>query len=468
MHLPRLIEKMRSEVCLEQCLPIVPLECTIPPVNSPRVPRALLAVIIVAYTAVGVLYAALTPTWQVPDEPAHYNYVRALAEGQGFPVMEPGDYDQDLLDQLRSQGFPPELPIGPLEYEDHQPPLYYLLAAPIYRLFGGAVLPLRLLSVVFGAVLLVLAFATVSVIFPTRHELALMTAAFIAFIPQHVAMTAGVNNDTLAEVVVGGVLWALAAYLGGGDDRPWAVGLLLAAALLTKTTAYIMVGVAIVTVAIRRRQGRRTWGWAMGQLAWMLIPALLLSAPWFIRNGVTYGWQDPLGMARHNAVVEGQLRSRDYLAIYGWRGLLGQMACTTFHSFWGQFGWMGVVLPARIYQGLGLLSTVLLAGFLWWLCGRTRPRLISLQRAGLLLLLVSFFFTTLSFFWYNLTFVQHQGRYLFPALIPIGMAAALGLSTLTGALPRRMRSWVTIGLFAGLAALDVYCLFQFIIPFLAR
>ena len=73
--------------------------------------------------------------WQAPDEPAHYNYVRALAEGGGFPVMEPGDYDQTYLSRLTSEGFPPALPVDAVEYEDHQPPLYYLLATPVYWLF---------------------------------------------------------------------------------------------------------------------------------------------------------------------------------------------------------------------------------------------------------------------------------------------------------------------------------------------
>ncbi|NIV32419.1 MAG: hypothetical protein GWN58_24155, partial [Anaerolineae bacterium] len=85
--------------------------------------------------------------------------------------------------------------------------LYYLLATPIYLLFDGAVLPLRLLSVLLGAGLLVVAFGAVRTVFPTRPELPLMAAAFIAFIPQHVAMTAGVNNDALAELIVGGTLW---------------------------------------------------------------------------------------------------------------------------------------------------------------------------------------------------------------------------------------------------------------------
>ena len=428
----------------------------------------LLVAILVAYVAIGVLYASLTPTWQVPDEPAHYNYVRALAEGRGFPVIEPGDYDQAYLERIKAERFPPELSVDSVEYEDHQPPLYYLLATPVYLLFGGAVLPLRLLSVLFGAALLMVAFGTVQAIFPTRPELALVTVAFIAFIPQHVAMTAGVENDALAELVAGGTLWALVVYVGGGRERPWPIGLLLAAALLTKTTVYFVVGVAMLAAMIRRRQERRTRGWAAEQLAWMLVPALVLSAPWFIRNGITYGWHDLLGWVRHGEVVEGQMRTSEYLALHGWAAYWERAWRFTFQSFWGQFGWMGVVLPARIYLALVLLSILLLAGFLWWLLDRRRAGLTPVQRASLFLLLVSCSFTLLLFLGYNLTFVQHQGRYLFPALVPIGMAAALGLSTLARALPRQVRAWTIAALFAGLAALDVYCLFRFIIPALTR
>ena len=105
----------------------------------------------------------------------------------------------------------------------------------------------------------------------------------------------------------------------------------------------------------------------------MLVPAVLLSAPWFIRNGLTYGWRDPTGLARHDVVVEGQPRSSEWLALYGWGGLLGRMARTTFQSFWGQFGWMAVPLPPRIYHALALLSTLLIAGFIAWLIRQHHP-----------------------------------------------------------------------------------------------
>jgi len=425
----------------------------------------LLAVVVAVYAVIGTLYAALTPAWQVPDEPAHYNYIRSLAEGRGLPVLEQSDYDQAYLNRLTSEHFPSELSIDPLAYEDHQPPLYYLLATPVYLLFSGSLLPLRLLSVLLGAGLLIVAFGTVQTIFPKRPALGLMAAAFIAFIPQHVAMTAGVNNDTLAELVVGSTLWVLMIYLGAPKGRPWAAGILVGIALLTKTTAYVVVGAATGAVLVRWHREDRTWRWAAEQLGWMLIPALLFSAPWFIRNGLTYGWRDSLGLARHRAVVVGQPRSSEWLVTYGWGGLLTRMARTTFQSFWGQFGWMAVPLPPRIYQGLLLLSVLLTSGFLarlirYRLTCRRHPLVIS----RCLLLSFSALLTFSAFLWYNLTFVQHQGRYLYPALVPLAVAAATGLETLANLVPRRLRPWALAAFFAGLAAFDVYCLFKIVLP----
>ncbi len=437
-------------------------------VKATTLRRALLATIVITYVAIGVLYAVFTPTWQVPDEPAHYNYVESLAEGEGFPLLEPGDYDQELLAELTSRRFPPGLSVESLEYEDHQPPLYYLLATPIFLLFDGALLPLRLFSVSLGAILLLVAYATVQAVFPAQPSVALAATAFIAFLPQHVAMTAGVNNDVLGELVVACALWLLVRYVGAEADRPWPVGVLLGAALLTKTTAYVSLGTAVCAVAIRWRREGRGWRWALGQTAWMLVPAVLLSGFWFARNGLTYGWPDLLALGRHEDVVAGQPRTIEWLMEMGPAGLLYQLVRTTFQSFWGQFGWMGVLLPTRVYQALAFLDLLLLGGFLWWLLDRRRPRLGPTQRAALSLMAVSCLLTVLAFTWYNLSFVQHQGRYLFPALIPIATAVALGLLQLASVLPKPLRGWAVTAVLIALALFDVYVLFRVIVPALAR
>jgi hypothetical protein len=194
---------------------------------------------------------------------------------------------------------------------------------------------------------------------------------------------------------------------------------------------------------------------------------------------------DILGLAQHNAIVVGQPTTADWIARYGltdtlWRGLT-----TTFHSFWGQFGWMAVPMPGSTYLVLGALSALALAGWGWWLIERCRKQEArgSGPHGGLLALLVVVTFGGLIY--YNLTFVQHQGRYLFPALIPIGLGFTLGIDQWLGKIKaalikvtarsrRDLTPWLNEAqllalalVFVWLARLCVVALQRYIIPALS-
>jgi len=427
--------------------------------------RALLVLIVLSFAVLGVVYAWQTPPWQVPDEPAHYNYVRYLVEQRRLPVLQAGDYDQAYLAEATSRRFASDISIDPIRYEYHQPPLYYVLAAPIYALFGGALLPLRLFSVTLGMGVLVVAYLVGKVAFPDRSWPALGGAAFMAYIPQHIAMTAGVENDVLAELLLGLVLLGLVRWLRSEGERQTrasvAIGLATGLGLLTKTTAYValplIVLAAIVKYVDRDSSGR--WrariGPAARSLGAMALPALLLGLPWFVRNAVVYGGLDILGLARHEQVVVGQLRTSEWIATFGWRALPSTFIVTTFRSFWAQFGWMAVPIDNRIYAVLTVLTLAPAAGFVMWVADRweERPRTSWVG----IVLACSALLTAGSFLWYNLTFYQAQGRYLFPALIPLGLAWSLGLETI---LERRNALLMGIVLLLAAAYGGVKCLMQ--------
>jgi hypothetical protein len=182
---------------------------------------------------------------------------------------------------------------------------------------------------------------------------------------------------------------------------------------------------------------------------------------------------------------------------------------------------MAVPMDRRIYLVLGLLTALMLVGFLlfvWrgkdetygrsegWMVGNRKQA--SGHLIGLWLLLTSFVYL-----YYNVSLVQFQGRYLFPILIPIGLLGILGLrkilsrqwvwiaavlcglaavivvlsGTVGGnldkwgiliaggaALALIVRRWLPAGLdgwilalpLAGLAGLSIYSLFAFIVPYL--
>jgi len=421
-----------------------------------------LTCVVLAYLVIAVQYAARTPDWQVPDEPAHYNYVRFIVENGALPVLQFGDYDQAFNERFTNPANTPQLTIDPLRYEFHQPPLYYLIAAPVYAVTDGSLFALRLVSAAFGGALIVVAFLVVRELRPDGPELALGTAGFVAFVPQHVAMMAGVNNDSLAELLLALILLQTIHVMkkseGVGRRESFWLGVVLGLGLITKTTDYLAAPIVILAMLSGLELHRSRFTVYASRFAPVLVPAFAIGALWWLRNIGVYGGFDVLGLARHNAVVVGQPLTADWIARMGFGPFLIGALTTTFHSFWGQFGWMGVPMPDWVYLALGVLSIV---AFVGWLS--TLRRLASLSHSHILLFLLTLF-TFAAYGWYNLTFVQHQGRYLFPALIPLGLAFCIGLVRWAQRLPRRLGLIAFASVFLALAALDMYALYRFIIP----
>lgn len=426
--------------------------------------------ILAVYLLAGVLFATLTPAWQAPDEPAHYNYIGYLAHQGNFPVLVSRCYNQTYLEQLKSERFPPELPLDNVCYEFHQPPLYYLLAVPLFNLSDGSLLALRLGSVVLGAGVVTLAWGIARMIFPHRPAVYFGTAAFVAFTPMHVAILASVNNDALAELILAALLFLLTRRVmhpGSATSRgDIALGVLLGLGLITKTTVYIAVPLTAVALWLaakgtERRGGEETEeqrsggteeqgrGWGFKGVDWPTLArqasivfgvALAMALPWYARNVTLYGNLDILGLGRHDAVVVGQLRTADLLAQVGWQTYLQNLLTTTFHSFWGQFGWMAVPMSERVYLALTLLTVTAFVGFLLGIrrldesddslqnhASRITPH-ASRPTPALVLMALTVALMLLGYLWYNLEFAQFQGRYLFPAMIPLGLFFSLGLS----------------------------------------
>jgi 4-amino-4-deoxy-L-arabinose transferase-like glycosyltransferase len=405
-----------------------------------RAERWLLPVLVTLYLVLGTLYALYTPDWQAPDEPAHYNYVRYVAEQHRLPVLKWGDYPAAYLEELKAAHFPPEMTIEPIRYEFHQPPLYYLLAVPVYGLFDGALLPLRLLSVALGALLLLVVCWTVRELAPNHPALALGATAFVAFLPMHLAMTAAANNDTLAELIMAIILLLSVRYLkrpaspeAEAEEARFLVllGVATGLGLVTKSSVYVAAPLVLLAIGARYlwlEPGALSTRRAMRALALFLVPAVGMALPFWLRNMALYGGTDLLALGRHDQIAAGQVRTAEYLAQHGAAPLMRDFLTTSFRSFWGQFGWMGVLLDARLYQVLAILSALVLAGFGLWAAGawRRRAQFEPWQWASGGLLVLSALLSLAGYLWYNIQFLQHQARYLFPALVPISLAVALG------------------------------------------
>ena len=206
-----------------------------------------------------------------------------------------------------------------------------------------------------------------------------------------------------------------------------ASGLLLGLIAITKTTVYFALALILGVLVWRWWRERARPGRILRELGLVALPAALLALPWYIRDLDVYGWPDFLGLRQHDLIVTGQMRLGEFLAQHGLQEYLRQLVVVTFQSFWAVFGWMGVFLDVRLYEALAVLCVVVAGGLILHERQARRPEALAPgQRYALRLLAVTALLSLLTYAWYNLQFVQFQGRYLFSGLIPIAVAFGLG------------------------------------------
>ncbi len=391
-----------------------PLWATTPPrpALSWNAARRLLFVVLAAAFALSVLFALRMPFDANPDEAAHRDYVRLLVEQRGFVRFVAGD---------------------PARFETHQPPLYYLLCAPVYLLFGGSVFALRLVAVPLQLLTIWLAFRAARDLFPDRAEIALGAAAFVAFLPTQAQLGGAINNDALTTLICTALFWRLGRLAAVGQDAKGAAlaGALLGVGLLTKSSVLTLAPAMLLAHGIAVRARLLTMRTALAHLALSLGLALLIAAPWLLRNVRLYG--DPLALSIYtqtgpNFTPAEMMQARgwtmaDYLRVVGVR---------SFATFW-----FFLSSPNALRPPLGPLLLVLalaLGGYLGmvrWLRGEEgsgggepgQRRAVILFLAGTLCLAP--FFTR-----FVLTVFQAQGRYFLPALLPVALTTGLGWAAL--------------------------------------
>ena len=408
-----------------------------------------LGVILILFAGVGTLYGINTPPFEGSDEPAHFEYVRTLAGGNGLP----------LLDLKRG---------GVVNYEAHQPPLYYAAAALAtfwidtrdagalgrenpHRTFdplaltnrnlyvharaealpySGAVLALhiaRLVSLLFGAGALIATYGLARSLFPARPEVWAGAAAFVAFVPQFDFSTAVVSNDSAVTCLAALALWQLARIAARAEARPrpcprdvvW-LGLLLGLAALAKESGLALLPFVLVLLLPLMWQ-RAGWRAALSSTLIVAFAFLLAAGWWYVVRHAALGFW--LGSSDSATPVSNPLTLE---------GLLAQWPEIEI-SFWGLFGWNIVPLPQAVYDSLHWVSVLALGGVSVFAARRRakgrETAVVGALLAWTLLVLVAFLR------WFSVTDQPH-GRLLFPALPAFALLVCLGLSQLT---PQRLR-----------------------------
>jgi len=448
-----------------------------------RLSQAILLATVLGYLVLASLYAVRVPIWNAPDEPAHFNFVRSIAFDHRLPILQAGAYDESRLGQLTSEHFPPNQSIDGITYESHQPPLYYLVAAPVLLARANADprsqgVALRFVTIAIGALVILASYRLGRLIFPKSYAFPLAAAAFVAFIPQHLFMDAAIDNDALAELLVCLTLIVLVEDLweGGRPANDWRAGVLVGLCVLTKLVAAISAPLVVLgfvgsaTLAKDRAAAFRRLPLRFIRSG---VVAMILSGWWVVRNLVIYGIKDPFGLRRHAQVVVGQPLTGPVSP-----KLVEQMSLTAFHSFWGQFGWMGIPFANRTYDVIASFSVLVVLGIALFLLrvawqagpslgetGGPTAALVAPQVWALGLLVAEALFVLVGVVFYNLRYLQPQGRYLFPALPALALFAVIGIGEL---IRERYTGLVLLLASLGLVWLSIFSLFSVIGPAFGR
>ncbi|MBN1812976.1 MAG: glycosyltransferase family 39 protein [Anaerolineae bacterium] len=433
-------------------------------------PKSQIALVILAFVALGIFYSLATPPLEASDEFDHYPYVQYVQTRHALPVMNPDDPD-------------------PWRQEGGQPPLYYVLMAGLtswidtgdledvrwlnHHAFIGipgqvgnknlvihqpereafpwrgtvlAVHVIRLASVALGAVTVWLVWRVAAQLRPQSRWVPSMAAALTAFNPMFLFVSAAVNNDVLAAL-----LGSLALLLVT-KRRPqafgfWllALGFVLGLGALTKLSLAAMIPLALMVVALRswlrcsEAPVSKRLLFAICHLSFVILIVSAISAWWFLRNWRLYG--DPTAV---NVFME----------ILGYRAEpltlqdLWEEFGTFRRTYWGLFGGVNVPIPEPMYVFYDLFSLAGLVGLglrawrrrregigVWWV-----PTLwVGILFAALLRWVMMYY--------------SFQGRLMFPGIAALSTFLALGLGEWFPERRRPAAAWMAGGVLLVLALL---------------
>jgi 4-amino-4-deoxy-L-arabinose transferase-like glycosyltransferase len=436
--------------------------------------RLFLVVLLVVYCAKQVATALLIPPFTGHDELAHYEYVRVLSDQHRVPTLTTDRlppslyrYRAYVLDWERWGPFR-----GPL-YTALHPPLYYAYMVPFYRMVRNWSVEeqqylLRLGSIPFGAVTVLLAYAVARVLFPDDAFLAIGTSALVAFQPQVSYEASLVNNDAAATALCSVVIWLMLWGIRKAYSPRVAVatGAALGAALLAKSTA--LTAAPLVFASLWLAPGAGGWRQRAWKTALALGTAAVIVAPWYAFMFHTYG--DFSGLRQTAVLQPNRIHDVSFLQLL----FSGTFAVNRWEETWGLFGWrlipvsgwvLAILAGFAIASVIGVISFFFVARVANHATERSRApqeMLARWQAVGLLILVGTCVISYLAVVQFGTRFTLAQARYYFPAVNAWALLTILGLRSW---LPGHGYRVAQGALVLGLVALNIFIYTVHVVPF---
>lgn len=441
-----------------------------------------LILILLLYLSLTVMYSSAVPLWEAPDEPSHYLCIRRFSDGRAFRPPRPtgplrDDWSEKHLYSL---------------YQRSQPPLYYLMAAPVMKVLACRRLPLgdeialppvrpdfnregslfihgrdtvfslppsdvrghllRLFSIFWGCVTIFFIYRIAWVVSPRIPAVAFCSGAFVATLPQFNFISGAIGNDSLAAALGAATLLFLVRRVGKETPvRPrdyLGLGVLLLISLLTKFNLIFLLPLSLIFICLKAKD-EGTWRSGLAGLVLTLLPLIL--------GMIAAVALFPRDLLLKTRILGFRLLGTDPYLVTAPH--LRYLIRTIYRSFFATFGWMSIRVGGRLYLAWGLICVAGLLGWVKALFRRSggeerRGRQLGLLAAAFIILLIGVMKN-------NLLVHQSQGRFLFPALGAIAVLLSSGILNL---FRERSREIAAIGCMIIFLVLNLIAFFVYLVP----
>lgn len=427
-----------------------------------HLPRPLL-VITLAYGVLIILYAALVPPWETPDEPAHYRYLTELA-GRWRPPNDPGIRQTDrfckdyafttsnyewyhpalgylplavvyrILQLLVPRSLPAEIPLfNPLFCPDPfaYPNLFRAEAPHPFKIWEHqwGLLILRWTSALWGLVVIIATYRIGRSLGMDGFEV--VAAAWVAFLPQFSFISASVRNDTLNNAI-SALLFLLAVEMQLSwkhrNRLAWLMGLTLGIGLLTKLTSVYLIPVALLAAILPPSSSTKE---QIRLTIQIIATSIIITALYYLLYPEA---RAALAYTKAQMEIKPQSLSWTY-----WKPFFPLL----IDLFFARFGWANIPVPSwwiQIAFGEWILGMIL---SLYHMVRSLRRWRESSHIRILFLLLFGLCLAFVGVIRYNFSHFQPQGRFLFPALVSCALLGTWGLGA---TLPKPARFWIGLGI----------------------
>ena len=402
----------------------------------------LLLWLIAVYVVLTSLLIFAVPIGQTPDEGAHLDYIEYIATKARMPIFNAAS----------APGY---------GYEFHQPPLYYLVCAPVWKVAVAAggkeagAYACRLISLTCGVFTLVLLWHAIGHFFQAsaeRRTLQVLAVGLGALWPLHQGVGASAGNDALAGLMSAALFFLVVARSAKEEVRTTLsrraalLGICLGLAILAKTTNFILCVVAFgAVISWWIHVDREKRGPIILPLATLVLTAAIVCGWWLLRNQLLYG--DPLAAQVFQRAFSQSSHGPSWFFERG-TSLMVYLELVAGFLFCSAFGVMGGSNTAQRHLAsamvvgvepgkefiwvaiafLGLCALACVVSLSGW---RSRKLMASLSvsvsaQQGVLLWLLGLALVTLAWGLFNLSYFQVQARYFHPALLPMCLFFAIG------------------------------------------